>query len=67
MIIKRVELVILSLVSFFLSFFVVTNFIIEIDILKYFFIEIIITVFYYLHELRKNQLFPNNNKDVKKR
>jgi len=67
MIIKRVELVILSLVSFFLSFFVVTNFIIEIDILKYFFIEMIITVFYYLHELRKNQLFPNNNKDVKKR
>jgi|32_taG_2_1085360.scaffolds.fasta_scaffold16472_4 hypothetical protein len=67
MIIKRVELVILSLVSFFLSFFVVTNFIIEIDILKYFFIEMIITVFYYLHELRKNQLFPKNNKDVKKR
>jgi hypothetical protein len=66
MIIKRIELVILSLVSFFLSFFVVTNFIIEIDILKYFFIEIIITVFYYLHEVRKNQLFPNNNKHVKK-
>jgi hypothetical protein len=66
MIAKRIELVILSIVSFFLSFFIVTSLIIDMDIIKYLYIEIIIALFSFIHAVRKKQLFPKNNKNVKK-